>query len=141
MKKTIWMTVLLLGFFLTGCKKEEPLSTQPTVNSEIRNANYKTGIEFDAQTGQRTFSIVFEIEYGRIQELAFEGEWEFTLPNGSAILKLNERDFFWRQDGRRTIGSSRIDLSNYLAQSGVTHQIKSLRYHLLIDGKWWHYTN
>lgn len=137
-KQFLMMAVLVSTLFSSCSKKDEPYPNVKKPTEYPINPTYKTGIEFDAQTGRRAFSIVFEIAYGRIQEVAFEGEWEFTLPNGSATLKLNEREFTWRQDGRRTIGTCTTDIGNVLAQPEVKHQIKSLDYHLKIDGVWWH---
>lgn len=143
MVKQLLMVMVVACAFLSSCSKKEepqplPQSNDHKVLEYPRNPTYKTGIVIDAQTGRRAFSIVFEIAYGRIQEIAFEGEWKFTLPKGSATFRLTEQDFTWRQDGRRTIGTSTTDLGDFLAQPDVKHEVKTLDYHLLIDGVWWH---
>lgn len=138
--KSFKLFLILSGIvlFLANCSTETDLGKECFL-SEKPHSSYKAGIVADTRTGKRSFAIRFTVDRGRLQAVKLQGTWLFRLKNGEALLRLKDSDFDWEVKANELIGRSKVDLSNYLAQTGVRHEIKSLTYELLIDGMWWNY--
>lgn len=139
MKKILFLAAILL-FVSTSCKQEEPCSQAQNYRAVKPNASYQLGrYRVLSELSDEKISISFEIEYGEIEDLAFESTWFFEdtpHPERVRALQLREQDFLWRSERRKVIGTSRESVN---IPSHYSLKVEPFRYHLLINGKWWHY--
>lgn len=139
MKKILFLAAILL-FVSTSCKQEEPCSQEQNYRAVKPNASYQLGrYRVLSELSDENLAISFEIEYGQVEDISFQCTWIFqdmTHPERVRALHLTEQDFLWKTEKRKLIGTSRevVNIPNH-----YSHKVEPFRYHLLINGRWWHY--
>lgn len=126
MKKILIIAVL--GLLLSSCKKEVELA--PSIN-------YKVGIIYDADLGEKTLSIELTSSFGEIQDIHFQSEWAFLVDGKKVKISLSEGDFSWQPQGRTWRGKMKKNLGEFLSSPKITHRSTTICGEIKLDGKWY----
>lgn len=140
MKKILFLAAGLLLFVGSSCNLQEEPCTPKSYRAVKPNASYQLGrYRVLSELSDENLAISFEIEYGQVEDISFQCTWIFqdmTHPERVRALQLTEKDFLWKTEKRKIIGTSRevVNIPNH-----YSHSVSPFRYHLLINGRWWHY--